>query len=79
MLHVLNGDGAAETFAAERPAAEPRLVWRDILMDGPLGDEPRRDGLDRSCPCSTRMRRACRSCRPRSARASGASGRAAAG
>jgi len=45
MLHVLNGDCAAEAFAEVRPAAEPRLVWRDILMEGPLGDELRGDGL----------------------------------
>ncbi len=39
MLHVLNGDCTAEAFAEMRTAAERRLVWRDILIEGPLGAE----------------------------------------
>jgi hypothetical protein len=37
MLHVLNGDATAVVFAETGLGGE-RLVWRDILVEGPVGD-----------------------------------------
>ena len=35
MLHVLNGDATAAVFAGASLTGE-RLVWRDILVEGPV-------------------------------------------
>ncbi|QMU27236.1 DUF1835 domain-containing protein [Adhaeribacter radiodurans] len=39
MLHILNGDGTANSFKKANIPADDYLIWREILFEGPIVDQ----------------------------------------